>query len=231
MLEGTMGWIAGITAFGTAALLITALITFMRQTATTETAGSVTAISAILVAWGLGAAAFGLSFEIGFAVFAPFAIVPIVAVTALAFRSPLRDILAVIPVHWLVFAQFYRIAGGLFLVLYYEYDVLPRGFALNAGWGDVLTGVLALPVGYMAMKRLPGFQMAIVAWCAIGIGDLILAPYSAYVYGGGRVNDFPINIVPLFLGPPLGILLHVFTLRTLWLRGRIAAAPAAVSSV
>ena len=46
------------------------------------------------------------------------------------------------------------------------------------------------------------------------------APTSAQLYGAERLVDFPINTVALFLGPPLGILLHIFVLRAWWLQKR-----------
>ena len=98
-----------------------------------------------------------------------------------------------------------------------------RGFALNAGWGDVLTGVLALPVGTMVMRRMSGHGVALVLWSIIGIGDLILAPVSAWLYGAQDLVTFPLNSIPLFLGPPLGILLHIVTLRIYYLREHTAS--------
>ena len=45
-----------------------------------------------------------------------------------------------IPLHWLVAAQVYRVAGGIFLVLWAD-GRLPWQFALPAGIGDVATGI------------------------------------------------------------------------------------------
>ena len=126
-----------------------------------------------------------------------------------------------VPTHRLVFLQVYRVAGGVFVYAYYVGDeALSRGFALNAGWGDVLTGLLAVPVGVLVMRRVRGHAVALVLWSLVGIGDLILAPVSARLYGALELDTFPFNTIPLFLGPPLGILLHVVALRTCWLRGR-----------
>ena len=78
--------------------------------------------------------------------------------------------------------------------------------------------MLAIPVALAAYARVRMWQLLVIIWCLIGAGDLILAPLTAILYGGPGVDDFPINVIPIFLGPPLGILLHVVTLRALWLQ-------------
>jgi len=150
---------------------------------------------------------------LNFTVFLPFAVVPIVIGTLISFRPRVAELLSRISTHRIVFLQTYRVAGFIFVYLYFATGELSRGFAMNAGWGDVLTGVLALPVGWMLLKRMPGYGTALAVWSLIGIGDLILAPTSAQIYGAENLVAFPLNTIPLFLGPPLGILLHIITLR------------------
>jgi hypothetical protein len=177
---------------------------------------------------GTGIVWFGLSF-----------LVPFGIGTGLLFTQPVRQILTRVSIPGLVGLQVYRNAGAVFLIAYFftESD-LSREFAVNAGWGDILhlTGVLAIPVALAAQARIRRWPLLVVAWCLIGAGDLILAPLTAVLYGGPRVDDFPMNVIPVFLGPPLGILLHVVTLRALWLQRKLAdtagsgAGPAAAST-
>src|SRR5271167_3573358 len=55
------------------------------------------------------------------------------------------------PLSWLVAVQTYRVAGVVFLILFSMHQ-LPAQFALPAGKGDVLVGLLAVPVAWMIHK-------------------------------------------------------------------------------
>ena len=171
-----------------------------------------------LVMWPL--LAIGYSFVVGldFTTFAPMLALPLLLALILMFRPSATSILENIPLHLLILLGTYRVAGAVFLHAYYQHDLLSYGFAFNAGWGDVLTGVLAPAVAYLVYRRISGALICIIIWTFIGIGDLILAPVSAGLYGAERLVDFPLNLIPLFLGPPFGILLHVITLRAAWLQ-------------
>lgn len=170
------------------------------------------------LAWFAVAFVTGYTVDLFFALFAPFAIIPIAGVLFLSFRDDVAEVLASIPTHWMIYLQFYRTAGAIFLFMYYASGSLSEGFATNAGWGDVLTGVLALPVGYMVMRGTPYHMPALILWSIIGIGDLFLAPASAVVYGAEQLVEFPINLIPLWLGPPFGISMHILVLRIYYLR-------------
>ena len=52
-------------------------------------------------------------------------------------------------------------------------------------------------------------------WNYFGILDLVVATMTAVLSHSTNVGRFPIVIVPLFLGPPLGILTHIYSLRNL----------------
>nr|MDJ0612445.1 hypothetical protein [Rhizobiaceae bacterium] len=144
--------------------------------------------------------------------------IPLAIGSLLLFTNTVSEILKSIPLYMLVALGTYRVAGIVFIYAYYQHDLLSYGFAFNAGWGDVLTGVLAPLVAYLVYTQNKIWFLAIVIWTIIGIGDLIVAPVSANLYGAQRLVDFPINLVPLFLGPPFGILLHLITLRAAWLQ-------------
>ena len=147
-------------------------------------------------------------------------VLPIVVGTLLSFTPFLRDVIARIPTHWLVFLQFYRVVGLIFIFPYYTSGLLTRGFAFNAGIGDVLTGVLAIPVGYILLRGSRYSRMVLVGWSIIGIGDLGLAISSAIFLGfsAGEPVLYPVSLIPLYAGPPFGILIHIITMRSFWLR-------------
>lgn len=150
-----------------------------------------------------------------------FAFIPIVGGTLLSFTPPLKNLISEIPTHWLIYAQSYRVLGALFIFPYFTEGILTRGFALNAGIGDVITGVLALPVAWLVSRGGKTYTRVFVLWTAFGILDLIIAPASAAIFGfetSGAQPGFPITTIPLFFGPPFGILIHIITLRNFWLR-------------
>jgi len=70
--------------------------------------------------------------------------------------------------------QVYRVLGAVFLVRWAS-GALPGAFALPAGGGDVLVGLLALPVAFYVHSRARGSRITGYAWNVLGILDLALA--------------------------------------------------------
>jgi hypothetical protein len=93
--------------------------------------------------------------------------------------------------------------------------ILPAGFALPAGIGDALTGLAAPFVAAAIAQRRPGAHRWAVAWNWFGIIDLIVAPVAAVLSGAQVAAILPLGLIPIFLGPPLGILTHIYSLRNL----------------
>jgi len=148
------------------------------------------------------------------------AFIPIIGGTILSFHPHIANLIKQIPTHWLIYLQTYRVAGGIFIFPHMTEGILTQGFAINAGIGDVLTGVLAIPVAWLVLKHginhSKKYAWAFYAWTALGILDLIVAFGSAAYFGfavDGVQPLFPITTIPLFFGPPLGILLHIITVR------------------
>jgi len=175
-------------------------------------------LNLILAIWFVCAVAYALVIGLSFDTFLPALVVPLTAGTSVLFMPGPKRVLQSIPLHLLVMLGSYRVAGAIFVYAYEQHGLLSYGFAFNAGWGDVLTGVLAPLVAYAVFKGWRGAFSLLVVWTCIGVGDLILAPISANLYGAQRLVDFPLNFIPLFLGPPFGILLHTVTLRAAWLQ-------------
>ncbi|MEM7799619.1 MAG: hypothetical protein AAF633_10550 [Chloroflexota bacterium] len=162
-----------------------------------------------------------------------FALPPILLGFLLSFYPPLKALIKEIPTHWLIGLQAYRAAGGVFLFPYWTAGILTTGFAMNAGIGDILTGIFAIPVAILVLRRGINARWAFLAWTAFGILDLIVAFGSAAYFGfavEGVQPLFPITIIPLFFGPPFGILIHLITVRNFNMRhaAQEGQAPAAV---
>src|SRR5260221_1713559 len=133
--------------------ILTGLWVVLRRTDLTLAlrTGTWLAVALPLVAWFVFiwnvAAAGALEARPGALPFLPVAIVlPIIIALPLLTRS--QRIAAAIdaaPASWLIGLQVYRVIGGNFLVLWAYGGALPRVFALPAGVGAVLTGLLPLP--------------------------------------------------------------------------------------
>lgn len=148
-------------------------------------------------------------------------------------------LLDTIPASWLVGLQVYRIFGGIFLVAWSRGGISGT-FALPAGMGDVLVGILALPVAYLLHTGAPAARQIAMAWnilglvdfaIAIGIG-ILSAPGPLQVIIPDRPNaqlgSFPTVMIPAF-AVPSSILLHVLALRQLRRIGRGAVAAKAAA--
>lgn len=127
----------------------------------------------------------------------------------------MRVINAATPPAWLIGLQVYRVLGAMFLWPFLAGGAVPALFALFAGIGDVLTGIAAPFVAMAVARNRPGAQAWAVVWNCFGILDLVVATTTAVVSHSTNIGRFPLVIVPLFLGPPLGILTHLYSLRNL----------------
>jgi hypothetical protein len=126
-----------------------------------------------------------------------------------------RTLNAAIPSAWLIGIQVYRMAGITFIWPFMSDGTLPAGFALPAGIGDALTGLAAPFVAWAIARRRPGAYGWAVAWNWFGIIDLVVAPTAAVLSGAQVAAIYPLGLIPIFLGPPLGILTHLYSLRNL----------------
>jgi len=137
---------------------------------------------------------------------------PLVA-TAIAAQvsPPVRAALKGMPMPFLIGLNVWRVAGGFFLLLAAA-GRLGGPFPYSAGWGDVITGALALPVAWLALR---GQGKALVwSWNAFGMLDLVAAlafgiisangsPLQLIVAGEGSqaVQMMPWSLIPTVLVP------------------------------
>jgi len=144
------------------------------------------------------------------------ALIPfLVTVIALFASKSLRAINAAMPNAWLIAIQTYRVAGIMFVFPFLTYGLLPAGFGWPAGIGDAITGIFAPVVALMVARNRPNAFKLAVAWNLFGTLDLIVAPATALYFEARVLSIYPLNLVPLFLGPPIGILTHIYSLRNL----------------
>lgn len=152
---------------------------------------------------------------------------PLLLATVLLFASEsLRRLNAAMPGPWLIRAQTYRIVGMMFVYPYLYYGIVPAAFAIPAGLGDFVTAALAPIVARAVAEQRPRAVGWAVAWNLFGLLDLIVAPAAGVLSGAQVLEIYPLALIPLFIGPPIGILLHVWSLRNLAVSAAAARANA-----
>jgi len=152
------------------------------------------------------------------AIFSPL----IIWIAAFNRSTVLDEVLEVIPSWWLIGIQVYRVLGLAFLAQLVLGRISPA-FALPAGIGDVLTGVLA-PFAALAVAR-SGNIAAGLTWNALGVFDLFLAVVMGILNGAGFLpppavpGAPPLGAYPLVMIPaytvPLSLVLHYLSIRQL----------------
>jgi hypothetical protein len=138
---------------------------------------------------------------------------------------------------WLIGLQLYRIIGGNFVVLW-SFGAVPAAFALPAGIGDMIVGLLALPVAFYLASGAPGGRSVAIAWNLLGIADLISAVTLGILTSPGPqqllaldhpnilVGSYPTVMTPAF-AVPLSLILHGVSL---WQLRRRARQPSLVTA-
>lgn len=146
-------------------------------------------------------------------------VIPVAAsLFVLARSGRVGDLIDAIPLSWLVGAQFYRVLGVIFLVLWLD-GRLPADFAVSAGWGDIAVGVLAVLVAWMVHRGVRIANRAVLGWSIFGIADLIAAVGLGVLTSPGTLHllaldnpnlyatAYPLVMVPAF-AVPISLILH-----------------------
>ena len=139
------------------------------------------------------------------------------------------EILDATPPSWLIGLQLYRVFGSIFLVAWAQ-GSLSSIFALPAGIGDTMTGLLALPIAYYLASGARGGREAGVAWNLFGLLDFtiavsigILSSPAVQLIAADRpsigAGTYPLVLIPTF-AVPSSIILHALSLRQLYRIGR-----------
>jgi hypothetical protein len=157
----------------------------------------------------------------------------ILALPPLMRSRRIAEVLDATPPSWLVAVQIYRIFGGVFLAAWSRGEI-SAVFALPAGSGDVLVGVLALPVAALLAAGARGARQAAIAWNVLGLIDFAIAVGIGFLSAPGplqlivpdrpnlALGTFPTVMIPVF-AVPSSILLHALSLRQLLRRPAAAA--------
>jgi len=154
----------------------------------------------------------------------------IVGVPILLRSKRMGQVLDAMPETWLVALQLYRVLGSVFLIGWAR-NLVPGIFALPAGIGDVITGLLAVPTAIALASGTPAARKAAIAWNIFGLLDFTVAitiglttapgPFQLVVPSipNATTGIYPNVMIPAF-AVPSSILLHALSLRQLRRRSR-----------
>jgi hypothetical protein len=134
-------------------------------------------------------------------------------------------VLDAMPDGWLIALQVYRVFGGIFLVNW-MHGAASGFFAWPAAVGDMMTGILALPVAWAVMSGTAQGRRAALLWNIFGLIDFAVAITMGVLSTPGPlqrfgfeiplslVGTYPTVMIPAF-AVPSAILLHVLSIRQL----------------
>jgi hypothetical protein len=160
------------------------------------------------------------------AIFAPV----IIGLLVLLRSKSIAAVLDATPASWLIALQVYRVFGGIFLVNWVN-GTAAGAFAWPAGIGDMLTGIMALPVALWLASGAENGRRAAMAWNIFGLFDFAVAitmgtlsaPGPLQIFGldipASLAGTYPIVLIPAF-AVPSSILLHALSIWQLRRIGR-----------
>lgn len=146
----------------------------------------------------------------------PITLIAVGVLTILTRSNTVTAVVDAAPLWWLVAFQAYRITGFVFLRLW-DHGFLSGYFALPAGIGDTLTGVLAIGAALALRRELPWARRFAYAVNIFGLVDLINAvsmgalTAARSTAGMSPMLVYPLSIVPTF-GVPLAAIIHCLSL-------------------
>jgi hypothetical protein len=159
--------------------------------------------------------------------------VPLVFILGFTFSKTGTGLIRNIPPHWLVFMQSFRIVVELLLWFAFLGDKLPIQMTFEGRNLDIISGIIALPVGYLVMNNKSNSRTWIMLFNIIGIALLlnilivaVLSFPTSFRYfmnepSGALVAQFPFILLPGVL-VPIAYTMHIFSLRQLFLSKKMA---------
>ncbi len=147
-------------------------------------------------------------------------VVPVITYYA---NNNFRQLVRLIGYRRLTVLNAWRIPAGLAFLYYGSRGWLPEQFVINAGYGDIAVGILALIV-----LLLPEVRSKYIAVQIVGLFDFVIAVGTGLTFTilqvplMENIATNPIVLIPLF-GVPITGALHLMTLDTLFRKGDPAA--------
>ena len=153
-------------------------------------------------------------------------LMPLPIIILIAFSKTGTQLLRLVPPQWLVFMQSFRIVVELLLLFAFMAGKLPVQMTFEGRNFDIMTGLLALPVGYLLAKKKSYAPILAIVFNIIGmlllLNILVIAvlsmPTSIRYFmnepSNTLVAQFPFILLPGVL-VPIAYTMHIFSLRKL----------------
>jgi hypothetical protein len=181
-------------------LVVNALTVFMDVSRTAKVA-----LAAVIGVWIGLAAAMGeagwLTISRPVPVVGLFVAVPLLAAALATTWAPAREAMLSIPMPVMISLNIVRVFAVLFLMLAAE-GRLAGPFPYSAAWGDIITGIVAVPMLWLLKDGNARYTTAIAAWNLFGTADLVLA----IAFGITSAEGSPLQLFP---GPGSEAMQHV----------------------
>lgn len=151
------------------------------------------------------------------------AILPPLLVILLASLRPVRAFIRKAPVSWLIYIQAFRVLVEWMLYQLHGIGVVPEQMTFEGLNFDIITGLTALPVGWLASRGGRGAVKVAQIWNAVGLAlvvtvmvvSILSAPTPFRLFTDGPANTFiahfPFIWLPAF-AVPSALLLHLWSL-------------------
>jgi hypothetical protein len=175
----------------------------MNRMGNVDTAHGTRVLLSVLAVWGLAVvAAAGTGV---YSAMPPLLIAPLIAlgiiipVVVYVISDGFRAYIAAIGLRPITAFHIWRIAAALVFFWYGEHNLLPEAFVRNAGWGDLIAGVLALFVVMLPENRSRYFIFHI-----IGFADFVVAVgtgLTLFLLNDSRmaaIQTLPMALIPLY---------------------------------
>ena len=156
-------------------------------------------------------------------------LIPLPLILLITFSKTGTKIIKLVPSHWFVFMQSFRIFVEVLIWLAFLSNILPVQMSFEGRNFDIISGILALPVGYFLLKRKNFSPKLAIAFNIIGIVLLlnilivaVLSMPTSFRYfmnepSNSLVATFPFILLPGVL-VPIAYSMHIFSLRQLLLK-------------
>jgi hypothetical protein len=210
-----LDFFGGVLLTAAAILILNGLVNVLRIASSAKLivagiAGLWIGLQVALAAAGAFAGALGLKVPIiGIMVVLPV----LVIVSAWQLWPAMRSVLLALPMPLLIGLNVSRVLGVFFLFLAAA-GRLDGPFPIFAGWGDVITGVAALPLAIAVARRGNSIGGSIFAWNVFGLLDLVVAvglgtiSFNGFILqliksgvGSDAIQTLPWSMIPTVLVP------------------------------
>lgn len=155
-------------------------------------------------------------------------LIPLPFVLLFAFSKTGTKLLQLIPAQWLVIMQSFRILVEVLILFAFLANKLPIQMSFEGRNFDVLTGILALPAGYLLIKKKSYSPKIIIVFNVVGLLLLlniltiaVLSMPTSFSYftnepSAALIAQFPFILLPGVL-VPIAYSFHIFSLRQLFI--------------